>query len=71
MFRLGTCGPCCRAIKIADRSVTDFNYENDCVGKGGSIPDEIGELTALTSLDLYKRELTGTVPSEISQLTAL
>jgi len=51
-------------------SVTRFEF-NDCGGYGGSIPDEIGELTALTYLSLSGRGLTGTVPSQIRFLTAL
>ena len=69
--RLGTCGPCCKAIKGASRSITRFYGYNDCGGTGGSIPDEIGELTALTYLRLFNVGHTGTVPSTIQFLTAL
>ena len=38
----------------------------------GTIPDELGQLTALTYLSLWQnQELTGTIPSQLGQLTAL
>ena len=37
----------------------------------GTIPDELGLLTALTYLHLRSNELTGTLPSQLGQLTAL
>jgi hypothetical protein len=38
---------------------------------GGTIPDAIGDLTALTYLDLRGNELSGTIPDVIGGLTAL
>ena len=40
-------------------------------GLMGSIPTELGELTALTTLDLFANSLSGTIPSEIGGSTAL
>ncbi len=40
-------------------------------GLSGSIPVEIGGLTALTHLDLYGNELSGPMPVEIGQLSQL
>ncbi len=37
----------------------------------GEIPDEIGQLSNLTSLDLSNNALTGTIPSEIQNLQSL
>ena len=37
----------------------------------GEIPDELGQLTALTILDLNSNRLTGTIPSQLGKLTAL
>ena len=37
----------------------------------GSIPEELGLLTALTGLSLNRNQLTGTIPKQLGQLTAL
>ena len=37
----------------------------------GEIPEELGQLTNLTSLDLNRNELTGEIPEELGQLTNL
>ena len=37
----------------------------------GSIPTQIGALTALTLLELYNNQLSGSIPSEITSLTSL
>ena len=37
----------------------------------GTIPGELGQLTALTRLDLWDNQLTGTIPLALTQLTAL
>ena len=37
----------------------------------GSIPPEIGELKALTHLDLHGNELSGSIPPKIGQLKTL
>ena len=37
----------------------------------GEIPDELGQLTALTRLELDRNQLTGTIPSQLGKLTAL
>ena len=37
----------------------------------GTIPDELGFLTALTELRLHVDQLTGTIPTHLGQLTAL
>ena len=37
----------------------------------GTIPPELGNLTALTSLSLSSNDLSGTIPSELGKLTAL
>ena len=42
---------------------------NGCVT--GEIPPEIGNLTNLTTLNLYRNELIGEIPSEIGNLTKL
>jgi hypothetical protein len=40
-------------------------------GLNGSIPSEMGHLTALHLLDLANNQLTGPIPFEVGQLTAL
>ncbi len=45
----------------------DFFFNN----LNGSIPSELGNLTALTSLSLSLNDLTGSIPSELGNLTAL
>ncbi len=45
----------------------DFFFKN----LNGSIPTELGNLTALTSLSLSLNDLTGSIPSELGNLTAL
>jgi len=71
----GTCGDLCKTIKNADKSITEIGKSCDGISAGGlpggSIPDEIGELTALTFICLRQRGLTGTVPKQIRFLTAL
>ncbi|KAK3255466.1 hypothetical protein CYMTET_35351, partial [Cymbomonas tetramitiformis] len=37
----------------------------------GTLPSELGELTALTELDLYQNYLSGTLPTELGRLTNL
>ena len=37
----------------------------------GTIPDELGQLTALTNIDLFDNLLTGTIPTQLGKLTAL
>ena len=37
----------------------------------GSIPTELGSLTALTKLDLSRNKLSGSIPTELGSLTAL
>ena len=37
----------------------------------GTIPPELGDLTALASLDLEGNQLSGTIPTELGNLTAL
>ena len=51
---------------LLDRHL-DFHFNH----LTGSIPSEIGNLTALESLDLLNNQLTGPIPSEIGQLPAL
>ena len=48
-----------RALDLATRSLT------------GTIPAELGDLTALTSLRLYDNDLTGSIPAELGGLTNL
>lgn len=43
-------------------------YSNQISGK---IPEELGNLTDLVSLDLYLNNLTGTIPSTLSKLQKL
>ena len=38
---------------------------------GGTIPPELGDLTALTRLDFSGNQLSGTIPTELGNLTAL
>jgi|TARA_B100001741_G_scaffold235142_1_gene196159 Leucine-rich repeat (LRR) protein len=40
-------------------------------GRTGEIPSTIGDLTNLTSLNIYNNQLTGEIPSEIGNLTNL
>jgi len=44
---------------------------NDPFGLSGSLPPEMGDLTALQNLDLRSNQLTGEIPSELSQLSSL
>lgn len=37
----------------------------------GSIPEEIGGLKSLVSLDLYHNNLTGSIPASLSKLSNL
>ena len=45
----------------------------NCFNKGltGTIPAALGELSALTKLDLEKNRLTGPIPPDLAKLTAL
>ena len=61
------------------------SFNAQCIGSGqkvdlinlyfdnlqGTIPDELGHLTALTLLRFYSNQLTGTIPTHLGQLTAL
>jgi Leucine-rich repeat (LRR) protein len=37
----------------------------------GQIPKELGNITALVSLDLYQNNFTGTIPDSLGQLSNL
>lgn len=52
-----------------DGRVTDLNLRFN--GLSGTLPPEIGDLTALRALSLHYNRLSGTIPSEIGNLTLL
>ena len=49
--------------------VTELRFSNR--GLTGSIPEELGMLSALVRLELEKNQLTGTIPTELGNLSAL
>jgi hypothetical protein len=51
---------------------TDVTYMNvNSKGVTGSIPVEVGQLSALTDMRLYSNSITGSIPVEVGQLSAL
>jgi Leucine-rich repeat (LRR) protein len=52
-----------KAVVLLDCSDLSYNQLN------GSIPAELGNCQALTSLDLSDNQLEGTVPAELGTLT--
>jgi len=55
-------------VTMEDGRVVGLRLPN--VGLGGAVPAEIGQLTALTRLDLHDNKLTS-LPAEIGQLSSL
>ena len=61
-------------VTVSGGRVTALNLsglEGDGDGVSGSIATEIGDLTALTVLDLSYNSLTGAIPTQIGSLTSL
>ncbi|PPS16693.1 hypothetical protein GOBAR_AA03904 [Gossypium barbadense] len=49
----------------------NLQYELDSNNITGTIPEELGNLTNLVSLDLYLNNLTGGIPTTLGKLTKL
>ena len=60
-------------VTVTSRRVTALEIDNigEEDGISGTIPTELGNLTALTSLDISYNQLTGSIPTQIGSLTAL
>ena len=56
-------------VGCQSRDETSLEYVN--IALTGTIPSEIGELTALKEFIFFNNALTGTIPTEIGSLTAL
>ena len=56
-------------ITIASQRVTQLNLSNSMMR--GTLPPEIGDLTALTQLHMNSNRLTGQLPPELGDLTGL
>ena len=56
-------------VDVARKRVTGLKLTS--LGLKGTIPPQIGELTALEVLDLRGNQLTGSIPTQLGKLTAL
>jgi Leucine-rich repeat (LRR) protein len=54
-------------VKLISLTYWDFSH----CKLSGTIPSQIGQLTAVTHFDLFGNRFTGTIPSQLAQLTAL
>ena len=60
-------------VTVTSGRVTALEIDNtgEEDGISGAIPTELGDLTALTSLDISYNQLSGAIPTQIGTLTAL
>ena len=58
-----------QGVEIADNRVVGIEISN--LGLSGTIPSELGNLSALVRLELDQNELTGTIPPELGRLDKL
>ena len=60
-------------VTVTSGRVTGLEIDNtgEEDGISGSIPTQLGSLTALTSLDISYNQLSGAIPTQIGSLTAL
>ena len=60
-------------VTVTSGRVTELAIDNtgEEDGISGTIPTELGNLTALTSLDISYNQLSGAIPTELGTLTAL
>ena len=63
------CKECGDRVVCANGDITRLNLSNMLLT--GTIPNKIGELTNLISLDLHRNHLSGQIPLEISQLSEI
>ncbi len=60
-------------VTVTSGRVTALEIDNtgEEDGISGTIPTELGDLTALTTLDLSSHQISGTIPTQLGSLTAL
>lgn len=73
---LSNCDPCSGwfGIRCTNGRVTDISFASDFPGNNlnGTVPQTIGKLSALTTLNLsYQPDLRGSIPATINKLTNL